>query len=53
MKKSDWIYLAKIMWDFSENHSGRMSLLLKELIKMVNTNKEMFIDEYNNMGNDE
>jgi len=53
MKKNDWVYLANIMWDFSESNSGRMSLLLKELITTVNKNKEMFIDEYNDMGNNE
>tara|TARA_R110002020_G_scaffold117476_9_gene268591 strand:- start:1450 stop:1602 length:153 start_codon:yes stop_codon:yes gene_type:complete len=45
MKKSDWIYLASIMWQFSESNGGRISPLLKELIQAVNNNMEMIIDE--------
>ena len=36
MKKSNWIYLANAMWEYSEKHTGRVSDLLKELIKEVN-----------------
>tara|TARA_R110002167_G_scaffold174345_1_gene373170 strand:+ start:814 stop:1047 length:234 start_codon:yes stop_codon:yes gene_type:complete len=45
MKKNDWIFISKIMWEYSESHDGRMSILLKELIKKVNNNMEMIIDE--------
>tara|TARA_R110001592_G_scaffold184678_2_gene428433 strand:+ start:1711 stop:1917 length:207 start_codon:yes stop_codon:yes gene_type:complete len=45
MKKSDWIYLAKAMWEYSEKHKGRVSDLIKELIKEVNKNKEMIEDD--------
>ena len=44
MKKSDWIYLAKAMWEYSEKHEGKISNLLKQLIKEVNNNKEMITD---------
>ncbi len=45
MKKSDWIYLAKAMWEYSEKNKGRVSDLIKELIKEVNKNKEMIEDD--------
>jgi len=45
MKKSNWIYLANAMWEYSEKHTGRVSDLLKELIKEVNKNKEMIEDD--------
>ena len=45
MKKSDWIYLANAMWEYSEKHEGRVSQLLKELVIEVNKNKEMIIDD--------
>ena len=32
MKRSDWDYLAKAMWEFSEKHEGKISDLLKELV---------------------
>ena len=41
MKKSDWIYLARAMWEYSEKHEGKISSLLKQLIKEINNNKEM------------
>lgn len=41
MKKNDWIYLANAMWEYSEKHEGRISDLLKQLIKEINKNKEM------------
>lgn len=49
MKKSEWVYLAKVMWSYSERieTSGKVSRLLKELIININKNKEM-ID--NDMG---
>ena len=45
MKKNDWIYLANAMWEYSEKHKGRVSDLIKELIKEVNKNKEMIEDD--------
>jgi len=45
MKKNDWIYLANAMWEYSEKHEGRISQLLKKLIKEVNKNKEVMIDD--------
>tara|TARA_R100000700_G_scaffold38300_1_gene49467 strand:+ start:16848 stop:17018 length:171 start_codon:yes stop_codon:yes gene_type:complete len=45
MKKSEWIYLANIMWDFSDTHDGKLSILLKELIQKINENMEVIIDD--------
>jgi len=45
MKKSDWIYLARAMWEYAEKHEGKISNLLKQLIKEINTNKEMITDD--------
>ena len=45
MKRNDWIYLANAMWEYSEKHEGRISQLLKQLIKEVNKNKEVMIDD--------
>tara|TARA_B100001287_G_C22543512_1_gene463281 strand:- start:3 stop:230 length:228 start_codon:yes stop_codon:yes gene_type:complete len=45
MKRNDWIYLANAMWEYSEKHEGRVSQLLKQLIKEVNKNKEVMIDD--------
>jgi|TARA_R100000951_G_scaffold10728_1_gene9077 nucleoid DNA-binding protein len=45
MKKSDWMYIAKAMWEYSEKHEGRVSQLLKQLVIEVNKNKEMIIDD--------
>ena len=36
MKKSDWTYLAKAMWQYSEKNEGKVSRLLKELIIEIN-----------------
>lgn len=53
MKKSDWVYLANIMWSFAETNDGRLSPLLKELVIKINNNREMIIDEdEDNMGLD-
>tara|TARA_R100000149_G_C5880429_1_gene145472 strand:- start:5643 stop:5870 length:228 start_codon:yes stop_codon:yes gene_type:complete len=49
MKKSDWVYLANAMWTYSEKNEGRISGLLKQLIKEINNNKEMItngMDEF-------
>jgi hypothetical protein len=45
MKKNDWIYLARAMWEYSEKHEGKISNLLKQLIKEINNNKEMITDD--------
>ena len=44
MKKSEWDYLAKAMWTYSEKHDGKISRLLKELVKKINNNMEVIID---------
>ena len=36
MKKSEWAYLSKAMWDYAEKHEGKISSLLKELMVLVN-----------------
>ena len=41
MKKSEWNYLAKAMWVYSEKHEGKISRLLKELIRLIHNNMEM------------
>jgi hypothetical protein len=41
MKKSEWNYLAKAMWEYSEKHEGKISRLLKELIRLIHNNMEM------------
>ena len=45
MKKNDWLYLAKAMWEYSEKHEGTISQLLKQLIREVNKNKEVMIND--------
>tara|TARA_A200000159_G_scaffold139985_1_gene141828 strand:+ start:64 stop:291 length:228 start_codon:yes stop_codon:yes gene_type:complete len=45
MKKSDWDYLARAMWQYSEKHEGRISTLLKQLVKEINNNKEMITND--------
>jgi hypothetical protein len=45
MKKNDWEYLAKTMWNFAETNNGRMSPLIKELIIKLNNNLGVIIDE--------
>ena len=44
MKKSEWDYLAKAMWTYSEKHDGKISRLLKELVKKIHNNMEVIID---------
>ena len=36
MKKSEWNYLGKSMWQYAEKHEGKISSLLKELVQLVN-----------------
>ena len=50
MKKSEWIYLANAMWTYAEKHDGKISSLLKELVKTINKNMEMIIDELDDNG---
>tara|TARA_R100000951_G_scaffold53180_1_gene44834 strand:+ start:6169 stop:6402 length:234 start_codon:yes stop_codon:yes gene_type:complete len=45
MKKNEWLYLASAMWRYSEQHNGKLSALLKELIILINKNMEMIIDD--------
>jgi len=50
MKKSEWIYLANAMWTYAEKHEGKISSLLKELIKNINENMEVIIDDMGTNG---
>ena len=50
MKKNDWVYLARAMWTYSEEHEGKTSRLLKELVIKINKNMEMIIDELDENG---
>ena len=45
MKRDDWNYLAKAMWEFSNKHEGKISSLLKQLIIEIHNNKEMIEDD--------
>jgi len=45
MKKSEWELLAKHMWEYAEEHNGKLSILMKELIRKVNTNQGVIIDD--------
>ena len=50
MKKNDWIYLANAMWKYAEKNEGRISVLIKQLIYEVNTNKEMIENDMDKNG---
>jgi|TARA_R100000482_G_scaffold122500_2_gene70334 hypothetical protein len=50
MKKSEWIYLSKIMWAFAESNEGKISPLLKELIQKINKNQGVIIDDMGEYG---
>ena len=50
MKKNDWVYLANAMWTYAEKHDGKISSLLKELIKNINENMEVIIDDMGTNG---
>jgi hypothetical protein len=50
MKKNEWIYLANAMWTYAEKHDGKISSLLKELIKNINENMEVIIDDMGTNG---
>ena len=54
MKKNDWAYISKLMWAYAENNekmNQRISRLLKQLVKTINKNNEVIIDD--NDENDE
>jgi len=44
MKKSEWDYLARAMWQYSEKHEGEISRLLKELVQLIHNNMVVMID---------
>lgn len=48
MKKSEWIFLSRAMWNFADNTNGRVSPLLKELIRKINKNQGVILDELDN-----
>ena len=50
MKKNDWVYLARAMWTYSEEHEGKTSRLLKELVIAVNKNIEVIINDMGENG---
>lgn len=45
MKKSEWEYLAKVMWTFADSNNGRISPLVKELIIKLNENIGVIVNE--------
>ena len=45
MKKSDWMFLSKAMWNFADKTNGRVSTLLKELVQKLNKNQGVIVDE--------
>jgi hypothetical protein len=54
MKKNDWEYLAKAMWNHSEiNKRRKISRLLKQLIKEIHENsrgeRRVIIDDMENI----
>tara|TARA_X000001382_G_scaffold127887_1_gene116488 strand:+ start:719 stop:955 length:237 start_codon:yes stop_codon:yes gene_type:complete len=54
MKKNDWDYISQLMWAYAENNermNQRISRLLKQLVKTINKNNEVIIDD--NDENDE
>ena len=48
MKKNDWDYLAKTMWEYSEKHEGKISNLLKELVIKIHKGKVIIDDNDEN-----
>ena len=44
MKRNDWDYLAKAMWEYSEKHEGKISDLLKELVIKIYKGKVIIDD---------
>lgn len=48
MKKNDWFYISKLMWAYAENNerlNQRISRLLKQLVKEINENMEVIIND--------
>jgi len=45
MKKSEWVKLAGILWQYAETNNGKISPLIKEMIVKINKNMEVIIDE--------
>ena len=45
MKKNEWVYLANAMWKYAEQHNGKLGTLIKELVKTINKNMEVIIDD--------
>lgn len=48
MKKNDWVYISTLMWAYAENNekmNQRISRLLKQLVKTINENMEVIIDD--------
>ena len=46
MKYKEWIYLARLMWSYAnEREDSRVSPLLKQLVREINTNSEVMIDD--------
>ena len=52
MKKNEWLYLANAMWKYAEQHNGKLGDLLKELVKTINKNMEMIIDDNETISKD-
>jgi len=46
MKRKEWLYLARLMWAYAnEREDSRVSPLLKQLVREINTNSEVMIDD--------
>lgn len=48
MKKNDWFYIRKLIWVYAENNermNQRISRLLKQLVKEINENMEVIIND--------
>lgn len=48
MKKNDWDYISRLMWAYAENNekmNQRISRLLKQLVKEINENMEVIIND--------
>ena len=45
MKKNDWLYIANAMWKYAEQHNGKLGNLLKELVRTINNNMEVILND--------
>ena len=45
MKKSEWITLSSYMWEYAEEHNGKLGILMKELIQKINENLGVIADD--------